>query len=407
MRRPVLIAASALTVALLLTPALSADAAAKFTRTRLDSSFQTDTLKTRCNAVVSASEQVVASRYTVEVFNSYGASVGQCGVISNIAITPAGTRIVGTLLLPSGSYSYAPFVAVAGAQPVQVGAFEPLSVSNGSAATPAPPTVTPSPSSSPTASPTPSATPTATPTASIPTGAPTSGEILFSDDFSGAADAAYDHSKWGEWSTTTYNSSAGYGNIKPGDRAALDGAGHLSIPATPTVGTSIATGSKFRFTYGTITARMMVPTQKGYWPAFWTLNNNPSGKPNSATVGEVDVLEAYTQYSDGYRRATHNYTPQGTWSSSDNPLCGGGDIRGQWHDYSAKVEPGQVTFYFDGRQCGPVEKSTDPEAGGKPYAIDAAANWLLLTNAVDTTSGAPAPTANSALLVDSVKVAAN
>ncbi len=116
--------------------------------------------------------------------------------------------------------------------------------------------------------------------------------MLFSDDFSGNGD--YDHTKWGEWSACTYNGSAAYGGIKCGDRARLDGQGHLAIPATPTQGTSLSTGSTFRFTYGTVTARMMVPTQVGYWPAFWTLNNNPTGKPNSATVGEVDVIEAYT-----------------------------------------------------------------------------------------------------------------
>jgi beta-glucanase (GH16 family) len=230
--------------------------------------------------------------------------------------------------------------------------------------------------------------------------------VLFSDDFSGTG--AYDHSKWGEWSSATYNGSAAYGSIKAGDRAALDGQGHLSVPATPTTGTSVSTASKFAFTYGTITARMKIQAETGYWPAFWTLNNNPTGQPNSTTVGEVDVIEAYTKYNDGYRRATHNYTPAGSWSGADDPLCGGGDVRGTWHDYSAKIEPGQVTFYFDGVQCGPVEKSTDSEAGGKPYAFgpdNPAGNWLLLTNAVGNSSqGMQTPTAPSVLLVDSVRV---
>ena len=65
---------------------------------------------------------------------------------------------------------------------------------------------------------TPSSTPAPTPTASPTRGtSPTStssGAVMFSDDFTGAAGAPYDHAQWGEWGTATYNSSAAYGNIK-------------------------------------------------------------------------------------------------------------------------------------------------------------------------------------------------
>ncbi len=91
-------------------------------------------------------------------------------------------------------------------------------------------------------------------------------------------------------------------------------------------------------------------------------------------------------------------------------MCAGTDIRGSWHDYSAKIEPGQVTFLVDGVQCGPVEKSTDPEAGGRPYAFgpgNTAGNWLLLTLAVGGAGGQQKPaTADAELLVDSVTVTA-
>lgn len=228
---------------------------------------------------------------------------------------------------------------------------------------------------------------------------------LFIDNFSGAKGAKPDASKWSEWSNATYGGA--YGNIGTGERATLDGSGHLSIPATPSQGTAISTKDHSRFTTGTFTARMKVQTQQGYWPSFWTLNNNPSGV-NRTQVGEVDVIEAYTQYNDGYRRAVHNYVPADqskNWSTAENPLCGGGDIRGTWHDYSAKIEANTVTFYFDGVQCGnPVLRS---EQAGKPWAFapdNVFGNWMILANAVDTASGAPAPTQNSVLLVDYVKV---
>jgi beta-glucanase (GH16 family) len=262
------------------------------------------------------------------------------------------------------------------------------------------PTDTPSSAASP--------TPTTSPTVSTsPTSAP-GGTVLFSDDFSGAAGASYDHAKWGEWSAATYNSSAAYGNIKPGDRARLDGDGHLSIPATPDQGTSISTKDDFTFTYGTITARMKVQTQSGYWPSFWTLNS-PADGSGAPLVGEADLIEGFTKYPDGYRSAAHNYDHGNDNGPHDNPLCGSGnDVRGKWHDYSARIEPGKVTFSFDGKVCWAFDSHDADLAGNKPYGFgpdNPAGNWLLLTNAVGNSSqGMEAPTQNSVLLVDRVTV---
>ena len=239
---------------------------------------------------------------------------------------------------------------------------------------------------------------------------PASASTLFIDNFTGPAGTKPDATKWSEWSSCTYNGSAAYGKIGCGERATLDGAGHLQIPATPTLGTSISTKDHSRFTTGLFEARMKIDTPSGYWPAFWMLNNRPAGSPNYPRVGEVDALEAYTYYSDGYRRAVHNYSPakggvDQSWSGSENPLCGNGNVKGAWHTYGAKVENTQVTFYFDGVQCGAPVLST--EGGGKPWNFGSGypyGLWPILTNAVDTVSGAPAPTASSTLLVDWVKV---
>jgi hypothetical protein len=365
MRRPTVLAAlaAALVVSSLSAPA---DAASTFTQVSLNASVSGTSVK--ADTRVRASLATKVDQLGICVRDAVGTSFDFGSAAVGPTIPTGGiSYYTHTQTFPAGTFTYFPCLTVNGNQ-VVLGAVKSFTVKG-----------------------------------APPAGGPT---VLFSDDFSGTG--AYDHSKWGEWSSATYNGSAAYGNIKPGDRAALDGQGHLSIPATPTAGTSVSTGGRFAFTYGTITARMKVQTETGYWPAFWTLNNNPTGQPNSATVGEVDVIEAYTKYNDGYRRATHNYTPSGSWSGADDPLCGGGDIRGSWHDYSARIEPGQVTFYFDGVQCGPVERSTDPEAAGKPYAFgpdDPAGNWLLLTNAVGNSSqGMETPTAPSVLLVDSVKV---
>jgi beta-glucanase (GH16 family) len=250
-------------------------------------------------------------------------------------------------------------------------------------------------------------TPTAAPTsgADVTTG-PATGAVLFQDDFTGTG--SYDHDKWGEWSTATYNGSAAYGSIKPGDRAALDGQGHLSIPATPTAGTSVSTKDDFTFLYGTVTARMKVPAVAGYWPAFWTLNNNPDGH-DSLPLGEADIHESYTGLADYYHRGTHSWNDGQTWGSPGDPACGRDHVFGEWHDYAATFAPEKVTFFFDGVQCGEV--TTKADGGGKPYGFGpdvTRGSWLLLTLAVGGAGGqqdgkAVAP---AQLLVDSVKVTA-
>lgn len=366
MRRPSILAGLALALVAASLPA-TADAASTFTQNALSVKISGTTVTVTANVRAAPSKKVDA--YGLCATDGSGTPVA-LGDRSAATITPSGLTTRASADLAAGTYSVVPCVSVGGTT-TTVGSPRAVTV------------------------------------------APTEGtgpKVLFADDFTGTAGTKPDAARWGEWSPCTYNGSAAYGGIKCGERASLDGAGHLVVPATPDTGTSLSTAGRFSFTYGTVSARMKVPEQVGYWPAFWTLNNNPTGRPNSATVGETDVIEAYTTFGDGYRRATHNYTPAGSWSSADDPLCAGTDIRGGWHDYAAKIEPGQVTFFFDGVQCGPVEKSTDPEAGGKPYAFgpaNPAGNWLLLTLAIGGAGGAQKPAvAPAELLVDRVTVTA-
>lgn len=130
-------------------------------------------------------------------------------------------------------------------------------------------------------------------------------KIIFQDDFSGAKDSPFDKAKWGEWSACTYNGSAAYGNIDCGADETLDGQGHLRIPADPTHGSSVTTKDDFTFVYGEVSAWVKAPAQVGYWPAFWTLNNNANGV-DALPLGEADVLESYTTWPTIYHRGTHN-----------------------------------------------------------------------------------------------------
>lgn len=358
------LAGVALSLALLL-GASTAQAGTTFTRVSLTAKVSGTSIALAGS--VKASVATKAYGYSISIYDANtGAWVATGAAKSNVTISKTGTKLTGMKTLKPGKYKVATFVRrTSSAAWTSVGSWVPLTVAT--------------------------------------TAMPTPPRVLFSDEFSGAA-GTYDHNKWGEWSTATYNGSAAYGNIKPGDRSTLDGLGHLSIPASPTIGTAVSTKDRFTFTYGTITARIRVQPEAGYWPAFWTLNSPPKGT-NSPIVGEADVIEAYTKYNDGYRSASHNYSNGVDNGPSPNPLCGGRDIRGAYHDYSARIEPGKVTFLFDGAVCWSYTKA---DLGGKPYAFgpdNTAGNWLLLTNAVGNGShGMAPPTSASVLLVDRVEV---
>jgi hypothetical protein len=358
MRRPTILAALAAALVVSSLP-VTADAATTFTQVSLDVTVTgaSVTATTR----IAASSQVQVDQYGIcardAAWRNFDFPAKKAATIST-----SGTSFSATRTFPAGTFRYYPCV-------LSDGSWKSVGMKTFTVST-----------------------------------APSGPTVLFSDDFSGTG--AYDHSKWGEWSSATYNGSAAYGSIKPGDRAALDGQGHLSVPATPSTGTSISTKDDFTFKYGTITARMKVPTEGGYWPAFWTLNNNPDGH-DSLPLGEADVHESYTALANYYHRGTHTWNNDQSWSSADDPACGQGHVFGEWHDYSAKFEPGQVTFYFDGVQCGLT--TTKAAGGGKPYGFGpdvTRGNWLILTMAVGGAGGQQdgRATAPAQLLVDSVKV---
>ncbi|HEY0238583.1 MAG TPA: glycoside hydrolase family 16 protein [Friedmanniella sp.] len=235
---------------------------------------------------------------------------------------------------------------------------------------------------------------------------PSAAETMFVDNFDGPAGQAPDPGRWGEWSTCTYNDSASYGDIKCGSRSSLDGQGHLLVRATPGTGTSISTGGHFSFVYGEASAWIKMPSAVGYWPAFWTLNSDPSGKTQNPN-GEIDVLETYTTFPTVYHRGTHNWNAGDlAWGSPGDPRCGNVDLSAAFHKYSVRVEPRRVTFFFDDVQCGDVVTKADGQ--GKPYQLgpdNPAGSWLLLSLAIGGADGQQKPpTEPAAMVVDSVEV---
>lgn len=221
--------------------------------------------------------------------------------------------------------------------------------------------------------------------------------VTFSDDFTGAAGAAPDSTKWADYGPGC-GAFVGWGSIQCGQDS-LDGAGHLALASTPTAGRGIQTLGKFGFQYGTVSAWIKMPTQAGYWPGWWTLNGSQTG--SELLTGESDITEVYTQFNGSNSRVHVWNGGTASWDSPNILCCTGTSLSAAYHKYSAKYEPGVITYYMDDVQVGQVTKAGSPSPWG--FGPDVTRNnVLILDNAVGG-AGQSAPTANGTMLVDRVE----
>lgn len=101
--------------------------------------------------------------------------------------------------------------------------------------------------------------------------------------------------------------------------------------------------SKMEFTYGTVSARMILPAGTGYWPAFWAL-----GAGDWPETGEIDIMENVGE-ADWTSVALH-----GPGYSGETPLVNkyffepGINIT-QWHIYSVDWSDSELLFHVDGK----------------------------------------------------------
>lgn len=131
-------------------------------------------------------------------------------------------------------------------------------------------------------------------------------ELVWSDDFTGAAGNAPDNSKW---SFDIGTGTKGWGNAElqtytnRSSNIRLDGSGKLIITARSEAfggayftSARIKTKGKFSQAYGRFEARIKTPTGPGIWPAFWMLGSNIDTKP-WPQCGEIDIMEQRGQQS--------------------------------------------------------------------------------------------------------------
>lgn len=109
------------------------------------------------------------------------------------------------------------------------------------------------------------------------------------------------------------------------------------------------TKGKFNFTYGTVEARIALPTGKGIWPAFWMLGENIDAVSWPA-CGEIDIIEAVNSESIVY--GTNHWQFEGShaeYGNNTNDFHGAKkelDIT-QFHTYKMVWNEKLIAMYVD------------------------------------------------------------
>jgi beta-glucanase (GH16 family) len=202
--------------------------------------------------------------------------------------------------------------------------------------------------------------------------------LVFSDDFTGAANTGVDRSKWlydigtsypggaANWGTgeiermtdstaNVFQDGSGHLAIKP----IRDGAGNWTSGRIETQRTDFAApaGGKLRVEASLQQPNVSGAAAAGYWPAFWMLGDaaRPVGATNWPSIGEWDVMEDINGRSSVFS-TLHCGDPSGgpcnetTGIGSGERPCPG--CQTSFHKYAVEydrsVSPEQLRFYLDG-----------------------------------------------------------
>ncbi len=256
---------------------------------------------------------------------------------------------------------------------------------------------------------------TTAPAAATPTPSATPA-YTFDDEFSGAAGTAPNGAIW-----TPETGGGGWGNNEleyytaRTRNASLDGDGHLAIRAYQETYTgyngvtesytSARLISKQSILYGTISARIELPSGQGLWPAFWTLGADMASV-DWPTCGEIDIMEALNTMPTDYG-TVHGPNGVSTWSAYGlgGTTSPAGGLANAWHVFSVQWAPTSVTWLLDGQPFRTISKSDLPANDAWEFSKP---HQLLLNMAVGGWPGNPAASTFSngpaTMLVDWVRV---
>ena len=144
------------------------------------------------------------------------------------------------------------------------------------------------------------------------------------------------------------------------------------------------TKDKFAFTYGTVEARIALPTGKGIWPAFWMLGENfdTVGWP---ACGEIDIIEAVNTENKIY--GTNHWANGSEYATYGNNTGNYRDQKfeldvTQFHTYKFTWDEKYIRMYVDDFMYHEIlieNNEGDTEEFHKPFFfllnVAVAGNW--------------------------------
>ena len=196
---------------------------------------------------------------------------------------------------------------------------------------------------------------------------PITWNLVWSDEFDGAAGASVDPAKWSFDLGDGCPGNCGWGNnekefyTNATDNVSLDGQGHLAIVArsAPALNLScyygpcqftsakITTRGKMNAAPGRVEARIRIPAGQGLWPAFWMLGNDFStlGWP---AAGELDIMENKGSAPNTSSSAIHGPGYFGNTPFAHANTIGPGTLADDYHVYAVEWDAEAAHFFVDG-----------------------------------------------------------
>jgi len=181
-------------------------------------------------------------------------------------------------------------------------------------------------------------------------------ELVWSDDFTGAAGTSPDNAKW---SFDIGTGSNGWGNSElqyytnRNSNVQLDGNGKLVITAKSEsyagagfTSARIKTKNLFSQAYGRFEARIKTPTGPGLWPAFWMLGSNIDATP-WPQCGEIDIMEQRGQQPSVTHGSLHGPGYSGASAITKPYGLANGRFDTDYHIYAIEWGEGYIDYFVD------------------------------------------------------------
>ncbi len=243
-------------------------------------------------------------------------------------------------------------------------------------------------------------------------------QLVWSDEFNGAAGASPDAAKW----TYDTGNNNGWGNrelesyTKESANAHMDGKGNLVIHAEPVSGAAAGTPGQYSSARiktqglfaagpgGRVEARIKVPSGAGLWPAFWMLGNSFNNR-NWPQCGEIDIMESL-----GREPSINHGSLHGPGYSGGKPktsiytLPDGRKFTDDFHLFAIEWTAASVTFFVDHTAYATFRDTDIPE--GTQWVFNQPF-FILLNVAVGGNFAGPVATETvfpQEMLVDYVRV---